>query len=328
MKKITINGQQIKFLINMLSIAVFAISYFYVYTSYVEKTEAAYTEIDTSKQYIAVIEKSISEEDSIRQKTDEVDAQIQEIIDGYPVNITKIDNLMFAELMQVELGINLTSIVPSDSSSFYDTVLPIRNEDGTEVDQTALNAPTDIKAATDNTAAIDNTAATEGTTNISETDNSSTNSHSTSTDKLETTISEEATNPSTTTDQAGDNLNAAGRLQVMTGAQSTISMNFQTTYQGFKELVEYINNNADKTIIDSVSVSSDSITGNLAGILVLKRFALTGTGKVYKTPVIDDISIGTDNIFGTNSSSVNETVLTDGEKELPTEQQEETLTQP
>ena len=321
MKKKTINGQQIKFLINMLSIAVFAISYLYVYTGYVEKTEAAYKEIDTSKKYIAAIEKNISEEDSIRQKTDEVDAQIQEFIDAYPVNITKIDNLMFAELMQEELGINLTSIVPSDSSSFYDTILPIRNEDGTEVDQTALNAPT--------------VAATEGITNTSETDNSSTDSQATSTDNqatstdnLETTITEEVTTPSTTTDQAGEKQNTAVQLQVMTGAQSTISMNFQTTYQGFKELVDYINSNADNTIIDSVTVSSDSITGNLAGILVLKRFALTGTGKVYKTPVIDDINIGTDNIFGTDSSLYNKTVTADGETELSTEQQEETLTQP
>jgi hypothetical protein len=308
MKKKKINGQQIKFFINMISIAIFAISYLYVYTGYVEKTEAAYKEIDATKQYMAAIEKKISEEDSIRQQTVEVDAQIQEIIDSYPVNITKIDNLMYAEFMQEELGINLTSIIPSDSSSFYDTILPIRNEDGTEVDQTILNAPTD------------NAAATEATTNANEADKLSTDSQTTSTEDLETTIADEAATPNTATEQTGESQNAAAQLQVMTGAQSTISMNFQTTYQGFKELVEYINTNTDKTIIDSISVNADSITGKLTGILVLKRFALTGTGKVYLAPVIDDISIGTDNIFGTDSTLDNETVPTNSETESPTEQ--------
>lgn len=88
----------------------------------------------------------------------------------------------------------------------------------------------------------------------------------------------------------------------MNGIVNTIGMNFLTTYEGFKELSDYIRDFPEPTVIDNVSVSYDSSTGALAGNLTLKRFALTGTGKEYKSAVIDGIDIGTDNIFGTDSN--------------------------
>ncbi len=89
----------------------------------------------------------------------------------------------------------------------------------------------------------------------------------------------------------------------MNGIVNTISMNFLTSYKGFKELSEYIKNYPEPTVIDNVSVSYDSSTGALAGNLTIKRFALTGTGKEYKSIHIDGINIGTDNLFGTNGVS-------------------------
>lgn len=89
----------------------------------------------------------------------------------------------------------------------------------------------------------------------------------------------------------------------MTALQSTISMNFRTTYQGFQELVDYINHYPDKTVINSASVSYDNTSGDLVGSMVLMRFALTNNGKHYEPPYIENISIGTDNIFGTDTQS-------------------------
>jgi hypothetical protein len=94
---------------------------------------------------------------------------------------------------------------------------------------------------------------------------------------------------------------AETELTTMSGMESAVTMNFQTDYQGFKDLVDYIVNYPDQTIIDSISISRDNTTNLLTGSLVLKRFALAGSGKVYETPEIEDISIGTDNIFGTDT---------------------------
>ncbi len=87
--------------------------------------------------------------------------------------------------------------------------------------------------------------------------------------------------------------------EYMTGLQSTISLSFQTTYGGLKKLVNYMNTYPEKTVINDISVSYDNTTGNLSGSLNISRYSLTGTGKIYEPPYISDISIGTDNIFGT-----------------------------
>lgn len=94
----------------------------------------------------------------------------------------------------------------------------------------------------------------------------------------------------------------------MKGIVNTIGMNFITTYDGLKKLSEYIRKHPEPTVIDNVSISYDSSTGALAGNLTLKRFALTGTGKEYKSAVIEGIDIGTDNIFGTDSGKEEESV--------------------
>ncbi len=288
MKKKKLSSQQIKFIINMLSLALFVFSYFYIYTGYVNKEEAAYAEVNTTKQYMEKLEKQLSEEDSVRQETEAINTQIETIIDSFPVKIAKEDNLMFIEQMQKALNISFTSINISDSVPFYETILPIRNEDGTEVDQTAANAATIGSVVSGDTTAVSQ-------------DNASTTSESQS-DALEEVegLAEDAANPSTATEQTGTTATDSSGIQTMTGLQSVITMNFKSSYKGFKELMDFIASYPDKTVIDSVSVSYDNTTGNLTGSLVLKRFALTGTGKVYETPMIEDISIGTDNIFGTD----------------------------
>lgn len=87
----------------------------------------------------------------------------------------------------------------------------------------------------------------------------------------------------------------------ITGMEAMVALNFQTDYKGLKKMVDYIINYPEHTIIDSLSVSRDNTTNSLTGSIVIKRYALSGTGKPYAEPVIDDISIGRDNIFGLDS---------------------------
>ena len=95
---------------------------------------------------------------------------------------------------------------------------------------------------------------------------------------------------------------------VMLATANTLSMSFITDYRGFKDMSDYISRYPDHTIIESVAVSSDSSSGILTGNLVLKRFALSGTGKHYEVPSIEGIDIGIDNIFGSDTSQELDTV--------------------
>ncbi len=98
---------------------------------------------------------------------------------------------------------------------------------------------------------------------------------------------------------ASDDTNASATDTTMHAFVNSINMNFLTSYEGFKELSEYIRNYPEPTVIQNVSVSYDGSTGALAGNLTLNRFFLTGSGKEYMGTPIDGINIGMDNIFGT-----------------------------
>jgi hypothetical protein len=223
MKKKRLSAISVKYTINMISLAIFVISYMYIYTEYLSRTKDTYTEIGLVKQQIKTTMNKIANEDEISDKTNNIEADIQNVLERYPVYISKVDNLLFIKQMESDLNMDIKMVDSTDSSSFYDTGLPVRG-----------------------------------------------------------TVDE-------------------GEPKTMTGLEAIIALNFQTDYKGLKKMINYIVNYPEHTTIDSLSVSRDDTTNSLTGSLVIKRYALSGTGKKYEQPVIDDISIGTDDIFGINS---------------------------
>lgn len=295
MKKKKLTGQQIKFMINMLSLAVFLYSYLYLYNGFVDKTDETKDKINQVRQDIADAEKKILREAEVRQNTEDINAQIQAILDSYPVNITKIDNFMFLEQMEEDLDMKFSSINPTDSTPFYDTEIPMRNADGTAVKQSQSdNAGNGAGNNTGNDAASRTDSSSRQDDNTKASDS---RSDALSEAEAEINGAADTSGPSGQADK-----NSPETSTNMTGLVSSITMNFETDYQGFKELVDYVRDYPVQTIISSISVSRDNTTNRLTGTLVMKRFALTGTGKVYEAPKIDDINIGMDNIFGTSNA--------------------------
>ena len=263
MKKKKITGKQIKLIFNIVSLSIFIFSYFYLYEHYVDKEEKARKDIETVRTDIRVREKKLAEEDSIRERIAEVNAQKQEIINSFPPTIKDEDNFMFIEEMEEALKIRTSSVTPSESTLFFETILPA---DVTKA-ATAATTPAADTIAGDSSAQGNNGTVADG-----------------------------AQGSTKNGQTAGDKNKAAA--PVVTATVNTLSMSFMTDYKGLKNIAEYIRKYPDHTIIDSISVSADSTTGILAGNLVLKRFALSGINREYVEPSIEGIDIGTDNIFG------------------------------
>lgn len=80
---------------------------------------------------------------------------------------------------------------------------------------------------------------------------------------------------------------------------TTLAFTYNSTYQGLKDSIDFINNNAEKMDIESLTTSFDSETGNLSGTIVVNLYSMTGTGKIYEAPVIEGVTIGNSSIFGT-----------------------------
>lgn len=78
-----------------------------------------------------------------------------------------------------------------------------------------------------------------------------------------------------------------------------LSITYRTTYEGFKECMDYINQYEERMNVENITASYDATTGNLTGTMVINLFAMSGTDNQYQKPEVSGITIGTDNIFGT-----------------------------
>ena len=275
MKKLT--GKQLRLVITLIIVIIFALSYEYIYMHFVgltgdykEKTEALNAQIDQRKDELA-------REDEILVDTEELNFQINEILDSFPITLTKEENLLFIETMEKDLRMEITPIAISDPSDFYTTKLPIRDEKGKEiiVNEAIPQASSD---------AVPSENSNENTAEANGNDTAAVNDATTATE--EATV----TNASKGEEETGQ--------QYMTVLQSSINITFQTTYPKFKRVLKYISEYPEKISVSDATLSYDSSTGDLLAAMTITRYAMTGTGKKYEEPYIGDISIGTDNIFG------------------------------
>jgi hypothetical protein len=114
------------------------------------------------------------------------------------------------------------------------------------------------------------------------------------------TATDAAALPDNGTDVADSTAEGAeGTGPYMTALVSPISIDFLTTEEEFLKLVDYINTYPERTSLSDVSLSYDNSTGELRGSMIINRYILAGSGKTYELPDTGDISIGTDNLFGT-----------------------------
>lgn len=80
---------------------------------------------------------------------------------------------------------------------------------------------------------------------------------------------------------------------------NNILVSYQTSYKGFKDIMDYINENKDRMSVNSFTLSYDELTGLVTGSTSVNMFSVSGTDKEYTQQNLSGVSIGTDNIFGT-----------------------------
>lgn len=81
--------------------------------------------------------------------------------------------------------------------------------------------------------------------------------------------------------------------------RNILSINYKATYQALKDCMSYIEQYPEKMNVASLSATFDQETGNLSGVIVINQYAMIGNGKIYEEPVLGDIPLGTESIFGT-----------------------------
>lgn len=82
------------------------------------------------------------------------------------------------------------------------------------------------------------------------------------------------------------------------GHKAKVTISYSTTYEGLKKWISYIHDYDERMNIPSFSAAFNHTTGKLSGTMMIDLYALNGSGKECKAPVINGVPIGTDNIFG------------------------------
>ena len=106
----------------------------------------------------------------------------------------------------------------------------------------------------------------------------------------------DSTNTGETEEGAAQPADSSGNV----GYYTALSMNYDASYEDFKEMVAYINNMEDRVTISAISASYDNETDRITGVMTINLYYLTNTGKEYKAPDISGIGSGKENIFESN----------------------------
>lgn len=81
--------------------------------------------------------------------------------------------------------------------------------------------------------------------------------------------------------------------------ENPIEFGYEASYEGIKDILDYISGVGTKKNITSVNLTFNSTNGMLNGSIHMNQYYLTGTDGAYATTTIPSMQIGVENIFGT-----------------------------
>lgn len=76
-----------------------------------------------------------------------------------------------------------------------------------------------------------------------------------------------------------------------------VTTSYEVNYLSLKQLVKAITDDSDKKSVEDISITYNEENGILSGTLTSNFYYLSGTDKVYSTPEVEGISVGTSNPF-------------------------------
>lgn len=264
MSKIKLSDSDKRLLVIFLAIVLVAASYFFVFNKGMAKAAAVEEENDKDRATVQQMEQMEANLPVVEQNMEELKQKQADIIAKYPSDLTT--EKVISILQSIE-----------DNNDYHIS----------EVSFTMLT-PMVVETAAADTASTETTSA--------ETD--STETADTSADTADTETDATADTQSSTEGAVDDAQAQSGAASQVRGYFATITIKYDASYAGLKQMISYVNEYADRMTITESSASFDSETGRLTGDMTLNMYYLTNTGKEYEAPDFEGISKGVSNIFG------------------------------
>ena len=102
-----------------------------------------------------------------------------------------------------------------------------------------------------------------------------------------------------------------------------LSLDYYCSYKDFKKFLDYVKNYDERLFIANLNATYSVDTNAVSGSIVLRQYAIYGTGKELEAPDLSGINLGTDNIFTTltGTGNMDLRVETVSEEEESTEEE-------
>ncbi len=303
MKKKLSVGQK-RLLVCLVIVAIFVLTYQFIYIKFEDQAANYKARTDEVEQQIAQRKSDLAQEDTWTLENEELKQQIDGTLTSYPVKLTKEDNLIFIEKMEKKLKISTLAVDVLDTTVFYTTKLPIRNEAGLDM----LTEAVGISAIAGDSS-TDITMHPAGADSV-DVDNENADSAAVDSENADSMPGMNETKDIGNADsEATDRLSSGNgvsadiventAVQPMVALVCPINISMQITEKELLKLIQYIRNYPELTTIGDTNLNYDSSTGKLICNMTINRYVLVGSGREYEEPDIGDISIGTDSLFGT-----------------------------
>lgn len=95
------------------------------------------------------------------------------------------------------------------------------------------------------------------------------------------------------------------------GYYATVSISYEASYKGLKDMIAYVNAYPDRITITQSDSQFDKGTGKLVGSMILNMYYITNSGKDYVKPDFGSSTKGVENIFGSTTAAVTDSEETD-----------------
>lgn len=245
-------------------------AYQFGYVPFTERAENLHNENLLLTSRVNELQIKKNQEEKFITETKDYEEKINEMLGEIPVRITQEKSIMLITELEDYADIKISSINFQDISKFYSGSFQGSNM------QSSANVSTN-ESEQDSDVAENNTANNESTMDVTK---------------------EAATN-----DSSRDSTNLLINTAV-TGYSTAIVLTYQTSYEGLKKCIEFINENEEKMNITDISAAFDNTTGNLTGTLTINLYALDGIDKQDEEVKVPGIHIGVDNIFDSIENSI------------------------
>ncbi|MCR5302168.1 MAG: hypothetical protein K6E49_06975 [Lachnospiraceae bacterium] len=256
-----------KLLIYLGALLILAAAYFLVGKPFLDKIDALSSEKNQLRSELSAKRDAFENKAVYTQGIEESAATIQKIMDEFPEDNTDEKSIMFLAHAEADVPVWFPSVKFAE-----ETKNMITNAEGEEGE---TQSASDVEAAAEQEAV----AAAEG----------------------ETAEGSGAGRGDETA--AGDTGETGGNAGVsdLIYRDTEIGLTFETTYDGFKNLLAYIRDYEDRIVIKDIDVAYNEKTGLATGTVVLSQYALLGPGRVLPDVETDVEDFGTENVFTNNN---------------------------